>query len=110
MNVFDLFSLEGEVAIVTGGYGHLGRAMSDALVEAGAIVYVMGRNEEKFLKCGFNSDKVHFILGDVTKSETIAHCFATIFNKHGHIDILINNATNVDGGGHVPEDITDAMW
>ena len=48
MKVQDLFSLKGKVVIITGGYGHLGTAMSHAFEEAGAIVYVGARNKEKF--------------------------------------------------------------
>lgn len=35
MNVLDFFSLENKVAIVTGGYGYLGKAFVQSLNEAG---------------------------------------------------------------------------
>ena len=42
MNMNKLFDLQGKVAIVTGGYGHLGSAMVRALLAANATVIVAG--------------------------------------------------------------------
>ena len=39
----DLFNLRNKVAIVTGGYGHIGSSMSKALTSFGAKVIVFGR-------------------------------------------------------------------
>ena len=41
MNVLDFFSLENKVAIVTGGYGYLGKAFVQSLNEAGAKVCLL---------------------------------------------------------------------
>ena len=43
----DLFSLEGEVAVVLGGTGALGGAMASALAGMGARVAIVGRSEER---------------------------------------------------------------
>ena len=42
-----LFDLTGKVALVTGGNGGIGLAMSKAMGEAGATIIIAGRNEEK---------------------------------------------------------------
>lgn len=110
MNVLDLLSLKGKVAIVTGGYSHLGHAMTEALSEAGAFVYVLGRNIDSFKALHFPVDQVAFVHGDITDTASIKSCYEQVYKEKGHIDILVNNATDVDGGGHLPETITDDMW
>lgn len=110
MNVLDMLSLDGKVAIVTGGAGHLGKAMTEALAEAGARVYVMARNKETFISDGFASANISFIKGDILRSDIIKDCFQRVYNESGRIDILINNAVSINGGGCLPEQITDEMW
>ena len=43
----DLFSLKGQVAVVSGGTGELCGAMAEGLAGAGAFVYLLGRSEGK---------------------------------------------------------------
>src|SRR3712207_8031081 len=43
----ELFSLKGQVAVVTGGTGVLGGAMARGLAQAGAKVGVLGRRREQ---------------------------------------------------------------
>jgi NAD(P)-dependent dehydrogenase (short-subunit alcohol dehydrogenase family) len=46
-----IFRLDGKVALVTGGYGGIGAAVSRGLADAGAKVAVSGHNAEKAAQC-----------------------------------------------------------
>jgi len=106
----DLFSLHGRAALVTGGYGYLGRAISVALAQAGADTYVLGRSEDKF-RDAFAEDKLpnlYFQYGDISSTKSIAEAFKNIHARHQRLDVLVNNAFY--SAGQNPEQLTDAQW
>ena len=47
MEAKKLFNLSGNVALITGGNGGIGRSIAIGLAEAGASIAIFGRNEEK---------------------------------------------------------------
>ncbi len=90
------FSLSGCNALITGGAGHLGRAICRSLGEAGASVFVGGRNQEALhawcetlSREGIRAEPLAFDLLDpaATKSACKRLC-----ERVDHLDILINNA------------------
>ncbi|MEI6811270.1 MAG: SDR family NAD(P)-dependent oxidoreductase [Actinomycetes bacterium] len=87
------FELAGKRALVTGGGDGLGVQMTQALVDAGAKVYICGRRDEvlqrtvKQIKASDGVD-VTAIIADVTKPEDIDK----LKNEIGELDILVNNA------------------
>lgn len=105
-----LFSLKGKVAIVTGGYGHLGKAMVMALLAHEAHVVVAGRNKDKFSQAfrEVESKNLHFHELDITKSESFVNCFSSVNEKFGSIDILVNNAHTARGNSQ--ENMRDEDW
>lgn len=91
-----LFSLEGKVALVTGGYRGLGLSISEALAEAGALVVLNGRSAEavaeavrEFEARGLKADAAVF---DVMDEAGLNAAVAAVEAKHGAVDILVNNA------------------
>ena len=106
MSILDMFDLSGKIAVVTGGYGHLGKAMSIALKEARAKVFVAGRNREKFLDVLSGTD-IEFVQMDILKTDNIRAAFSLIGSKYGKIDILINNAVNLEWGDAF---LDDEIW
>lgn len=111
MNVLDSFKLTDKVAIVTGGAGHLGRAMVDGLCEAGAKkVYVLARDKNKYDKVFCENEKTMFLSVDICDTESVKSCFKTIFETEQRIDILVNNAAYIEGVGKLPEELSDEMW
>lgn len=106
------FSLKNKVVIVTGGYGHLGKAITESLLYHEATVYVLGRDEAKFLaafsETTINKSNLRFISGDISHTESIVNSFQNVFNLEGKIDVLINNAFYSKGNS--PEEMTDEEW
>ena len=108
--VKDIFDLTGKVAIVTGGYGHLGSAMALGLLNQNATVIVAGRTKDKFEDkfSSVTSSRLHFINMDIGDSNSIRSCFKEAHSKFGHIDILVNNAHFARGSAL--NDISDEDW
>ncbi|RKD91548.1 SDR family oxidoreductase [Mangrovibacterium diazotrophicum] len=94
------FSIEGQVAVITGGTGVLGGSISKSLLEAGVRVAVLGRQEDKLKKFVADFGGNESLIGypcDVLNEERIREVRDLIVDKWGRIDILINVA-----GGNIP--------
>ena len=90
------FSLEGKVALVTGGVYGIGFAIAKALHEAGAKI-VYNCNTQKSMDLGIANYKEAGIeakgyLCDVTDEEAVKAMVADVEKTVGTIDILVNNA------------------
>ena len=89
----NLFTLEGQVAVVIGGTGELCSYMAGGLAKAGATVVLVGRNAEKAQQridqIGGNA---HFIAADISTRESIEKLLTDVLEKFGKADILINGA------------------
>lgn len=109
MNVLESFRLDGNIAIVTGGYSHLGKAFTTALAEAGATVIVAGHNEKSFDELFGEASNIHYETIDIMDSKSVQDCFKNVSEKYGDIDILVNNAVTLKGSNFF-EEITDEDW
>jgi NAD(P)-dependent dehydrogenase (short-subunit alcohol dehydrogenase family) len=94
--VSDLFSLSGKVAIVTGGAGDLGLAISRAYLDAGASVVLVGRNKASLAAAeaalGGPQRPITSIAADVSDDAQIDAMVAAVIKQHGRIDILVTAA------------------
>ena len=94
--ILDSFSLTGKKAIVVGGAGDLGKAMVEAVCEAGAHTIVIDLDERVFDICEEFRDKglkVEAIRADVSKKSEIEESYISALDKlGGTVDILINSA------------------
>ncbi len=92
----NMFSLEGKVALVTGGVYGIGFAIAKALHEAGATI-VYNCNTQKSMDLAISNYKEAGIaakgyLCDVTDEEAVKAMVADIEKTVGTVDILVNNA------------------
>ena len=92
----DLFALDGQVALVTGSSRGLGFAMAEALAAHGALVALNGRDAaalalkvEALRERGFRADAAPF---DVTDGGVAAAAIRELAERHGRLDVLVNNA------------------
>ena len=92
-----MFSLEGKVAIVTGGNGGIGKGIARGLAGAGAHIVIGARNDTKTadavseIKRDFSVD----VLGlkvDVRQEEENQEMVKKTIDQFGRIDILVSNA------------------
>ena len=92
------FDLTGKTAAVTGGGRGLGLGISNALLEAGADVIVLGRSgvpAELSARAASLGRKVHFVALDLADADAIATVSAQLLADH-KVDILVNNAGTQD--------------
>ena len=102
MTVFEPPSLAGKIALVTGATRGIGRACAVALAGAGAHVIAVGRTqgalEELDDEIGaLGLQRPTLVPLDLTEGDAIDVLGAEIFNRHGHLDILVHAAAMLGG-------------
>jgi len=86
-------TLEGRIAVVTGGSSGIGLATARRFVDDGARVVIVGRREQALKEAAALIGKdVTTVVGDVSRLDDLDRLFAVVKEKHGHIDILFANA------------------
>lgn len=90
-----MFSLEGQVAIITGGARGIGEGICRVFCKAGATVAlwdVMDSGAETAATISAEGGNIFFQKVDITDAESVSQAVAHLMESHGKIDILINNA------------------
>ncbi|AZZ95027.1 SDR family oxidoreductase [Hahella sp. KA22] len=103
----DLFQLTGQIALVTGASRGIGESIARTLAQYGAHVIVSSRKIEgcesvaqSIRDQGGSAEAIACHIGEM---EQISSLFEQIKEKHGKLDILINNAATNPYFGHVLE-------
>ena len=103
----NLFDLTGQTVLLTGGYGHLGRAIAAGLLAHGARVVVLGRHEASFEQAfPERTDLLSFIQCDVADTASVQAAYRRSHARHGLPSVLINNAFY--SRGQQPDALPDA--
>jgi gluconate 5-dehydrogenase len=108
MSVFDLFRLDGKRALVTGASRGLGRAMAQALAEAGGDLVLVGRDAANLEKARAELSAmgrvVAAVTADLETGEGADSLCDRVLAEQGPIDILVNNV-----GGRRENIATESM-
>ena len=97
MNVLNIFKLDGQVIIITGGAGLLGKQYTSAIAEAGGIPVVADINADGALEVAkavgakANTQTLGLYV-DVTDKDSVTALVQKTLKKFGRIDGLVNNA------------------
>jgi NAD(P)-dependent dehydrogenase (short-subunit alcohol dehydrogenase family) len=76
--------LEGQVAVVTGGSGAIGRAIIEGLASAGAHAISLDVVD--------SGNKVPWVSCDIREDGSVAASIESVFNKHGRLDLIVHAA------------------
>lgn len=89
-------TLEGQVAIVTGGCRGIGKAITELFLNRGAKVYaldyVLPENGSDYIEDASLRPNVKCVQVDVTNSDSVTAAVESVIKDAGRIDILVNNA------------------
>jgi NAD(P)-dependent dehydrogenase (short-subunit alcohol dehydrogenase family) len=96
-SVRELMSLEGRVAVITGGAGRIGEAFCHALAELGAAIVIMDIAQEAAEE---RADQIaqqygvraNAYVADVSREDVVEAAIAKAEAELGRVDILINSA------------------
>ena len=104
--VYAADALKGQVVVVSGGSGGIGRAIAWLFARLGAHVVVVGRDKSKLdALVGHLADcnlKASAHVADIRLPEAVKTLFDTVWATHGRLDSLINSA-----GGQFPRAAID---
>jgi NAD(P)-dependent dehydrogenase (short-subunit alcohol dehydrogenase family) len=112
MSVLDAFSMSGKVSVVTGANRGIGRALVNALAEAGSDVVLLVRDPSSAAETIAEVEALGVtataVAADVTDAATVQAAVEEIIDRLGQIDVLVNNAGTCI---HRPAlDVTPAEW
>ncbi len=94
MDISTLFSLEGKVAVITGGSRGIGKHFARAFIDAGCSkVYITARKAQACIETAEElGEKCVALPHDLSTMEGIDGFVADLKSHESHVDILINNA------------------
>lgn len=104
-------TLAGKHALITGGSRGIGAAIAAALLQQGARVTLLGRDEATLCEAAASLSSqgdVGYVIADVTQQMQVNKAFAIACNIRGPIAILVNNAGQAESAPFMKTDAS--LW
>lgn len=107
MGYLEKLFLDGDVCVITGGAGLLGRKHAEAVLEGKGIPVLLDvsptalEDAKEMLMWEYPQGEIEIFEADITDKTGLRLIRDVLLEKYGHIDVLINNAANnpkVEGG------------
>ncbi|WP_405613508.1 SDR family NAD(P)-dependent oxidoreductase [Streptomyces sp. NBC_00076] len=104
----------GRTALVTGAGSGIGRAVALAFAAEGANVVVAGRRREPLDETAALIEraggKALAVTADVTSAADVTALVAAAVDRFGSLDVAVNNAGVLEGGGQPVADVGEDAW
>ena len=98
-----MFTVPGSIAVVTGASSGIGRRLALELATSGATVVALARREERLAELVPElqraAPKSQYVVCDVSDTDRFVAALREIEDRHGRIDILVNNAAISEPAG-----------
>jgi gluconate 5-dehydrogenase len=99
----NIFNMQNKVVLITGGNGHLGKAMCEVLCEYEAMLIIASRNNQKNLELKKELQakyecRVKTVELDLSNNDMVEKIIKNLIVEFGKIDVLINNSYYGAGG------------
>jgi hypothetical protein len=85
-------SVHGNIVIVTGASSGLGEQLARALAAAGAVPVLVARRADRLARLQDELPSADTVACDVTDAAGRERLIATVIERHGRLDGLVNNA------------------
>ncbi len=91
-----MFTVPGSIAVVTGASSGIGRRLALELASTGATVVALARREERLAdlqpELQRSAPDSHYVVCDVSDTDRYVAALREVEDRHGRIDVLVNNA------------------
>jgi NAD(P)-dependent dehydrogenase (short-subunit alcohol dehydrogenase family) len=104
VRAFELFRLDGRVALVTGASSGLGARFAQVLHAAGATVAVAARRINRLEQLAAEHERVSAHQCDVSNATEIESLIESVVALHDRVDVIVNNAGTSDTASALHQD------
>lgn len=84
--------MTAKTILLTGGGSGIGRNTAQTLAADGHQVIILGRHEDDLAETAEGYETMDYVVADITRTDDIAAAIRHIRQRHGRLDVVINNA------------------